>query len=458
MTLENLKIFRAYDVRGIYEKEITENTAELIGKSFGTYLGERKKIAVSRDFRNGGKELKQNLIHGLTSVGCDVVDIETVTTPMMYFAVIRYELDGGIQVTASHNPPEYNGFKMAKKKAILCSEGFGMEEIKSCFIKENFTKPETILDISKKEIQQDYEDFMLSKIRTLKKLKIVLDPGNGAACGIAEHIFTKAGYSVLVINGEPDGRFPARSPDPTEKAVNKLMEEVVRTKSDMGIAFDGDADRVAFVDNLGNYISSGNVTIPIFAEYYLKNNKKGKIVYDICSSSSVEDHIRSNGGTPLVNRVGHSFVMNRVVDEGAVFGGENSGHLYFSEIYGIDDALYAGLKMAEIISSQNLVFSEFIKRFLPKYFASNVSEIHCNDNFKFEVVKKIRDRLSKDKRFKIIDIDGVKVFDDHGDWFLIRSSNTAEAIKINSEAKTAEKMKSILEYAESLVKEEIENN
>lgn len=453
MAEKPLGIFRAYDVRGVYGKDINEKVAELLGKSFGTFIGKGKNVAVGRDHRISGEKLKKSFILGMISVGCNVIDIGAVTTPMMYFAVKKYNLTGGVEVTASHNPPEWNGFKMTKEGGVLCSQGFGMEEIRDTYATEKFAVSDDIGKISTLDVSSDYLDFVTSKSVSPKKLKIVLDPGNGAACGIAERIFKKAGHEVIVINGNPDGTFPSRPSDPLEENVTKLKQEVVKTGADIGIAFDGDADRLALVDNLGRFVTSGNVTIPIFSQHYLSKNKNGKIVFDICCSSYVEEFIKENGGVPIASRVGHSFVMNKLLEEKAVFGGEYSNHLYFSEAFGFDDAIFGGLKMVEIVGSRGESMAEIVDK-IRRYPASKVSEIHCPDDKKFEIVAKIAKRLQQEG-YKVLDIDGAKASDKDGNWVLIRASNTAPMIKVNSEAKTEERMKELSDYGNKVVKEEI---
>lgn len=449
----NTNIFRAYDVRGIYGKDLNENFAVLLGKAFGTFIGQGKKIVVGKDYRISGDKLKHSFIMGLIAVGCDVVDIGSVTTPMVYFAVKKHNLDGGVEVTASHNPAEWNGFKMTREGGILCSQGFGMEEIREIFASEKFTSPSRIGQVSTLDISNDYTNFILSKINTPRKLKIVIDPGNGAACVIAENIFMKAGHEIVVINGTPNGNFPSRPSEPLEDNVTKLKEEIVKVKADMGVAFDGDADRLALVDDLGRFVWSGNITIPIFSEYYLSKNKNAKIVYDICCSSYIEEFIKQKGGIPIASRVGHSFVMNKMLEENAVFGGEYSNHLYFSEVFGFDDAIFAGLKMAEIIGSHTEPFSEIVNG-IHRYPASKISEIHCSDETKFQIVEKIGRRLETEG-FRILNIDGVKAFDKDDNWVLIRASNTTPMIKINSEAKTEQRMKELFDYANKIAIEEV---
>ena len=234
-------IFRAYDIRGVYGKDIDESVAEDLGKTFATFIGRGKRIVVSRDTRESGESLKKSFIRGLTDSGCDVIDIGVTTTPMMYFAVRELGADGGVSVTASHNPREWNGFKMTREGGILCSEGFGMEEIKKIFSEGSFANSDDKGKVERRDIFPDYESYVKLRIRSARKMRIVLDPGNGSACGVCERLFRDMGHEVFVINGEPDGTFPNRPSDPLEKNVPKLMEEVVQRGADVGIAFDAAA-------------------------------------------------------------------------------------------------------------------------------------------------------------------------------------------------------------------------
>lgn len=450
----NEKIFRAYDIRGIYGKDLTDKKSFLLGKSFGKFIGEGKNIVVSRDTRNSGIKLKKKFISGLISVGCNVIDIGITSSPMMYFILIKKKYDGGVSITASHNPAKWNGFKMTKNGGILCSEGMGMEDIKKNYSENKFTKPKKKGLIKKLNIEEIYSKFVLDKIKISKPLKIVLDPGNGTACKIAEKLFKKIGHNIIVINGKPDGSFPFRPSDPKEENIKDLIKEVKKQNADIGIAFDGDADRVAFVDNLGRYVKSGNVTIPIFSKYLISSKNK-KIVYDICCSSYIEEFITFNGGIAIPSRVGHSYIMNKILEEKAVFGGEYSNHLYFASMFGIDDAIYAGLKMSEIVSKSKRKFSDIVDS-IPTYPTSKVEEINCSDKIKFEVVKRIGEKLRK-KNYRILSIDGIKAFDKENNWILIRPSNTMSMIKTNTEAKTEKKSNDLLNYSIKIIKQEIKS-
>ncbi|MBI4010511.1 MAG: phosphoglucosamine mutase [Candidatus Aenigmarchaeota archaeon] len=444
-------IFRAYDIRGIFGKDLTTEIAENIGKAFGTYIGSGKEIIVGRDARLSGEVLKAALIKGLISVGCNVIDVGIVTTPVVYFSIEYLKKDGGVMITASHNPPEWNGFKLCGKNGISISESLGLEKVKEIFIEQKFdtTKKGSI---SHREIVDEYIKFVVGKVKLKKKLKVVLDTGNGVCALTAPSILERLGCDVVTINKELDGRFPNRSPDPTEAALEALRSVVLEEKADVGIAFDGDGDRVAFVDEKGRYISSGNVTIPIFASSILKANKNSKIVFDVCCSNAVEEIIKAHNGIPLVNRVGRAYIRNRMLEEGAIFGGEHSNHLFFSDIFSFDDGVFAGVKMVELLSNSDKPISSFVDA-IPIYPSISVKEIVCPDNFKFNIMKNLKKRFSG-LGHKIIDLDGIKIINSDG-WVLIRPSNTLPAIKINSEAKTMDKAKELFSFAENIVREEI---
>ncbi len=451
--MSNLRnIFRAYDIRGVYGKDLNEETAELVGKAFGTFVGKEKIIGVGRDVRSSGPGLERRLIEGLTSVGCDVINFDMVTTPMLSIFVRNRGLDGAVMVTASHNPAEWNGFIMINKSGHFCSEGMGMEQIRQIVLDETFSETSKQGSVSREDGLNDYVDFILSKVQIKRRMKVTLDPGNGSASLIAKQIFEKAGCEVVTINDYPDGNFPARAPDVIESALGALKKKVVEVGADIGIAFDCDVDRAAFIDEKGEYLGSGNITIALFADYYLSRSSARKIVFDVACSSAVEEFVRSKGGIPIVNRVGHAFIVNRMIEENALFGGEYSNHLYFSDIYGFDDAIFAGLKMVEILSNKNTRLSELVAN-VPRY-PNTIKEINCSDEKKFEVVENIKKRLQSGG-YKVLDLDGVKVYTDTG-AFLIRASNTAPAIKVSVEAKKDEDLRKLSDFAEHLVEEELE--
>lgn len=445
------KIFRAYDVRGIYGSDLTEKSAELIGKGFGTFAGEGKNIVIGRDGRLSSKILRDYLSNGLRSVGCNVIDLGLVTTPMFYFAIAHFNFDGGIVISASHNPKEWNGFKMAKKKGLLLAEGFGLEKVKEIILQNSFNKPRLFGKEEFKDIVTEYQQFILNKVKINKKFKVVVDTANGV-CGLfAPTLLRKLGCDVITINEEVDGNFPNRNPDPREDTLTELRNKVIDEKADFGIGFDGDGDRVVFVDDKGNFIT-GSHALLIFSDLVLKQKQNAKIVFDLTCSSALEEFISRNGGIPIVSRVGHAYVMNRMFSENADFAGEYGGKFFFPEIYGFDDAMYASLKIAEIIENSNKKLSEIFEA-IPKYNRTQITEVPCDDSTKFKMIDQVKDKILQNS-YKFMDIDGVKVFD-KGGWVLIRASNTSPVIRVNAEAKTEYDANNLQNWGINLVKEEI---
>jgi phosphomannomutase/phosphoglucomutase len=439
-------MFRAYDIRGIFDKDLTTEIAEKIGKGFGTYVGDRKNISVGRDGRLSGKILRDKLISGLLSVGCNVIDIGMVPTPVLYFSVANKSLDGGAMITASHNPPEWNGFKLVKKMALPCSDGTGLEKVKENVFNNKFNKPKRKGVVKKYEkILDEYFEYVLKKIKIGGELKVVLDTGNGVTGLTASKLFKKIGFDVIVLNEKIDGNFPAHLPEPTEENLQQLKEEVVKVNADFGVAYDGDGDRAVFVDEEGNIITSGSIIIMIIAKSYLEKQKNSKIVFDICCSKAVEELVKSSGGIPLITKVGYVYIKNKMTEENAVFGGEYSNHLYFSEIYCADDGVFGSLKLAEILSNTNKKFSEIVAS-IPQYPSIFDWNFDCPDEVKFDVIKKLKNKFKKNG-MKILDLDGVKLFFDDG-WILWRASNTQPQIKVYLEADTENRLNELREFAE----------
>jgi len=435
-------IFRAYDIRGVFGKDLTEEIATRIGAAFATFLGENKEVLVARDVRLSGEKLRKALVSGLLS-GCNVTDIGVVPTPLLYFAINRLQKDAGIMVTASHNPPEWNGFKAFRRRG--CIYGKDMERVKQIAKKvdlEKLGKKRGKLSSYGKVIRE-YIDFVVNKIEIERKLKVVADTTNGACGLVAPSLFKQLGCKILTLNQNPDGTFPAHLPEPKEETLVELKREVVKNGADLGIGYDGDGDRAVFVDEKGNLIP-GDLTLLIFAKDVLQENKEAKIVYELSCSMAVEEYVKKLGGVPIVERVGHTFIMDKMIEENALFGGEKSSHFYFSECYGVDDAIFASLRMAEILSKTSEKLSEIVDS-LPKYPSIYEKNFDCPDELKFGVIEKLRDRF-RDAGLKVLDIDGVKLLDRDG-WVLLRPSNTEPIIRVSAEARTEEKLKELYEFA-----------
>jgi len=411
----------------------------------GEFFGEGKTIAVGRDARLSGEIIERALIKGVVSMGCNVLRLGVVPTQVTYFSVPFLNLDGGVMITASHNPPDWNGFKLLKERGKFI---FGDEllKIKEKTLRGKFKEAVKKGDVSEyNKILDDYVNYVTKKIKLKRSIKVVLDTGNGVAGKIARKTFEKAGCNVAVINEEIDGNFPSRPSEPDEFSLEELARKVVEEKADFGAGFDGDGDRIMLVDDKGRVISSGSLMMMLFADYFLKKNKGEKIVYDICASSAIESFVKERGGIPIVSKVGHVFIKDAMIKENAIFGGESSNHFYFRDIFNFDDGIFAGLKMAELLSNSNIKFSEMIDA-LPKFFYISEWSFDVPDRIKFKIIEKMKEDFQKSGR-KISDLDGIKVFFDDG-WIVLRPSNTAPQIKAYVEAKTKERFNELLKFTE----------
>ena len=436
-------IFRAYDIRGIYKEQITEKLAYKLGRAFATF--NKGKTVVGRDARIGGEELKDALIKGLLDSGAEVIDIGVVPTPIIIFSIGYYGYDGGICITASHNPKEYQGFLLYNKRGIGIGLYNGLEEIKKQVILENFDEGKGTLE--EKNVFKDYENFVLDRIN-LKKInkKIVVDCGNGVAC-IALEILEKLGVKVHKIFCNLDGNFPNRDPEPKPENLKELQKKVVELKADCGFAYDGDCDRVVGVDEKGKILNP-NEFFGVLIKSYLKK-EKGKVVHDALASSAIDEITSYYKGLPIGCRVGHVFIQKELLKENALLGGEISGHYFFREIYGADDVIFATLKVLEHLEIKNTKLSEAYKD-IPNYYFNSL-RVKANDKIKFEFIEELKKRFVK-AGYKTDLLDGVKVFLKEG-WALFRASNTEPKISIAFEAKTKEDFKKLEEFVDKIVKE-----
>jgi len=439
-----MSIFRAYDIRGIYGKDITTETAEKIGKAFATYVN-GGEIVVGYDARIGSPELRDSLINGLISSGCNVIDIGMVPTPLVYFTISHFKKDGGIVVTGSHNPPEYNGFKLCKGTHTLY--GSEIQELKNIIDSNRFRKGNG--DVRSMDVKDIYIDFIRSKINLKKKLKIVVDGGNGAADGIAENLFRKLGCDISCIYCEPNGEFPNHFPDPTvDSYLKDLIENVKKENADIGIAYDGDCDRLGVVDDRGNIVRGDQILI-LFSRQVLRRMKNAKIIFEVKCSQALIEEIKKNGGVPIMYKTGHSFIKKKMRDEKSPLAGEMSGHFFFADnYYGYDDGIFASARIVEILSNSGKKLSELIDE-MPHYYSTPEIRIKCDDEEKFMIVENIRE-IFKD-RYDIIDIDGVRIQFDNG-WGLVRASNTEPAIILRFESVSKKGLKNIKEIVMSELK------
>ncbi len=444
-----MSIFRAYDVRGIYPADINEDIALRIGKAFGTF--NPGKIVVGDELRLSGSSLKKEFIKGLLSTGATVIDIGTVTSPIIMFATKHLNCDGGINVSASHNPKEYNGFKFYSKGGIPIDFETGLIKIKRIFDNEEFTEGKGKL--IKKDIIKDYSDFILNLIDIKKpiNMKVVVDAGNGSTGSIYPGILRKAGIEVHELFCEPDGNFPNHEPNPTitENLVH-LQETVLESGADLGFAFDGDGDRMAVIDENGSIVYVG-IIFSVLIESALKKEPGSKIVYTILDSKAIDDVIRQHGGIPTVCRVGHTYITQKMIEEKAAVAGEISGHYYFKETYGADDALFACLNLIEYLTKSGKKISDFADEF-PRYF-SQVSEglrIPIKKSEKFSFIDALKEEFES-KGFEVDTLDGVKIIFDDG-WALFRPSNTEPVISMSYEAYNKKAFEEIKKFVDDVVK------
>ena len=444
-------IFRAYDVRGVYGKEITEDIVQRIGRAIAAYVGdEGKTMLVGRDVRTSGKPLSKALSEGMLAGGLNVEDIGMVTTPLLNFSSVHYGKNGGVMITASHNPADWNGLKIWAEKGFI-SMGMGMEKLRDISLKGEFKPaPRGRLRQNPNAIQ-DYVNYVSNKVEIKRRLKVVADPGNGSCCLLMPDIFNKTGLNVIAINAEPDGSFPAHSPEPSEETLTEVKRLVLNQKADFGVGYDADGDRAIFVDDKGRVVSSTVIFI-LLAEHYLKKNPGAAVVFEVSCSLAIEETIRDNGGKPVLSQVGHTYIVDKILKEKAVFGGETSGHFYFMDVYGFDDALYTSLKIAEILSKKGIKLSEAVDS-LPEYPRIPVKNYVCPDEKKFKVVESLTKEFAE-AGYETVTIDGVKVAEDEG-WFLIRPSNTQPLVRLTVEAKTQEALKRLAAFAEKKITEKI---
>jgi len=433
----NPDIFKSYDIRGIFPDEINPKIAYLIGRVYVQFLNKKNlKIVISRDNRLSSKAIFKALVKGVTDQGADVIDIGLSPTPVFYFAVNYFKSQGGINVTASHLPAGYSGFKMVREGAIPISENKGLKEIKEILMENKDLSLSKVRKgkITKKQVLEKYIKFNFKDfdVKKMKSLKIVIDVANAVPGILLPYLKKELPCKIYPLFQKSDGSFPNHSPDPLIKEnLRDLIKTVKNKKADFGAALDGDGDRIIFVDEKGEIIS-GDLITAFLSQFILKENPGAKILYDVRSSRAVKEIIERNGGKPIVWKVGHSLIKEKMRKENIFFAGELSGHYYKMSHYFSEVPFFVLLKILEILSlNKEKKFSELINP-LRKYFHSG--EI----NFKIKNKEKVIEKLEqKFKKGKISKIDGLRI--DFKDWwFLVRPSNTENLLRMMIEANTKE--------------------
>lgn len=443
-----MSIFKAYDIRGVYLKELNEEITYKIAKAFAAFT-DAKKIVVGGDNRLSTPSLRDSFIKGLLDSGVDVTDIGIVSTSMVYFACYKLGFEGGAMITASHNPKEFNGIKLCDSEGLAIGLEDGLDEIKKLMEKAEFKKGNGKLNSI--DIHNAYTRFVANiASNQFKGLKIVVDGSNGSAGLIYANNLRLLGADVIELFCEPDGNFPNHQiPDPLiEENLNQIKSKVKDSHADIGLALDGDGDRLVIIDERGEKTHANHITA-LLAERCLSQNKNAKIVYDVLSSQMVEEVIRNNGGVPVVWKVGHSFIPRKCKEIDAPFAGEASSHYYFKEANYTDDTLIAAIKILDILASKKKKLSELTSKY-PTYHQVLEKRIPIPQEMKFEFIQDLKESF-RENGYEISTLDGVKIKFRNG-WTVFRASNTESKIVISYESPDLQEFRKIEELVNSVVR------
>jgi phosphomannomutase/phosphoglucomutase len=429
-----MSIYRAYDIRGIYGKDLTDEVAESIGKAYGSTI--EGSVAVGRDVRLSSPALSAALIEGLKSTGLKVIDVGVVPTPLLYFTIHKLGLKGGVMVTGSHNPPDYNGFKLCREGAMTLY-GPEIEAVGKAVEKGEFRTGDG--SVEKLDILPEYISYVRQRINLKRKLKMVLDCANGTAGAVAPRLFRELGCEVIELYSEPDGSFPNHPADPTvDDNLTDLIEKVNETGADVGFSYDGDADRTGFVTEKGEIIR-GDQALALFSRKILAEHPGAPVIFEVKCSLALKEDVSANGGRPIMYRTGHSFIKKKIKEEDALIAGEMSGHFFFADNYpGYDDGIYASARMAELLSDSGGGLSELLAS-IPHYHSTPEIRVDAPEDVKFKLVEAVKKEFTGKPGLDVITVDGVRVETPDG-WGLIRASNTGPNIIIRFEGKTPEKL------------------
>jgi phosphomannomutase/phosphoglucomutase len=422
-------IFREYDIRGIADREFSDADVEILGKSIGTYLRRRSgtKLALGRDTRLSSERLRNALVKGLLSTGCDVTDAGVVPTPLLYYSVFHFRSTGGVMITGSHNPPEYNGFKVVSGAGTI--HGEEIQEIRKLIEAGDFEKGQG--SVKTADAITPYVDEIASQFRFDRRVKVVADAGNGTAGPVMHRVFEKLNCESIELFFEMDGRFPNHHPDPTvPENIAHLIDTVKKSGAELGVAFDGDADRVGAVDEKGNVLW-GDQLLLIFAREILTRKPGSTFIGEVKCSQVMYDELKRLGGNPIMYRTGHSLIKAKMKETHAELAGEMSGHMFFADrYYGFDDALYAACRLIEIVAKSGKPLSAQLEG-LPKMVSTPEIRVDCSDDIKFDVVSRVVEHFRK--THDVVDIDGARVLFPQG-WGLVRASNTQPVLVMRFEA------------------------
>ena len=449
----NQNIFREYDIRGIVGEQLTDETVALLGKAIGTFFYQNgaRTVAVGFDARVSSPRFCASLTDGFNACGVTAVLVGRVPTPVLYHTVFTGGVDGGVMITGSHNPPDHNGFKICLGRQTLF--GSQIQEIKNIALRGEFA--EGAGGVERMEVLGIYENDIVGRIAMGgRRLKAVVDGGNGMGGVTAVPVYERLGVRLVKLFTEPDSNFPNHHPDPT---VTENLQDCIRavreSGADLGLAFDGDGDRIGLIDETGRIIW-GDELMVLLAREVLKENAGATVIAEVKCSQNLFADIAAHGGVPVMWKAGHSLIKAKMKETGAALAGEMSGHIFFADrFYGFDDATYAGARVLEILSKTDRKLSELLAD-LPETFSTPELRVECADEQKFEVVEKIAREFSRTN--EVITIDGARILFEHG-WGLVRASNTQAILVLRFEADSEENLKKIRETVESKVQEFIGN-
>lgn len=444
----NPHIFREYDVRGLVGKDLTPGTVRTLGKGFGTYAKGKgvRTLMLGRDCRLSSPEFRDAMAEGLASTGMNVVDVGICPSPLLYFSIISFGADGGVMITGSHNPPEFNGFKLCVGPSSLYGEK--IQEVRKIIDRGEFASGSG--GVTSRTVIPEYMRYVKSILSIPRRLKVVVDAGNGTASEVAPGLFRDMGMDVVELFCEMDGRFPNHFPDPTvPENLRFLIEAVRKHGADVGVGYDGDADRIGAVDEKGNVIY-GDYLLVLFAREILSRKPGSAIISEVKASQNLYDDVARHGGRPVMWKAGHSLIKQKMKEELAEVAGEMSGHIFFSDRYlGFDDAIYASLRLFEILAASDRPLSAMLSD-LPPLVATPEIRVDCPDDRKFRIVERVAEIVAPQAR-EVIDVDGVRALFDGG-WGLVRASNTQPVLVLRFEGKDEAAVARIRAVMEDAVK------
>ncbi len=439
----NTQIFREYDVRGLHETDLTTPVVTDLGRAFGTMVRRQggKTVALGRDFRPSSPRLAGAFEQGLLETGCDVLRVGVLPTPGLYWSIAHLKTDAGVQVTGSHNPSEFNGFKMNWGLASIY--GAQIQVLRTMIEQRDFDLDERASEMGETRdvpTEAAYMDMLVSKVAPKRKLKVVLDAGNGCAGPVAPDVFRRVGCDVIELFTEPDGTYPNHQPDPTVEAnMQDLIKAVKEHQADLGIGYDGDADRVGAVDERGRIVW-GDQILALLAREVLLKHPGAPIVFDVKCSQGLEEDIAAHGGKPIMARTGHSVMKARMKEEKAPLAGELSGHIFFQDdFYGFDDAIYVSLRLLRNVADSGKSLGTLLDS-VPQYVATPEIRLDASDEEKFAIVERVTKHFQQ--AHEVITIDGARVKFGDG-WALVRASNTQPVLVVRFEARTKERLDAI---------------